>query len=166
MVGPGGSDAPSGTGPLLIWQQPHLIYYAELIYRQKPGSETLENYNKLIQETATFMADFAVWDGARRCYVLGPPLKSAREFGSNYSQNLNPTFELAYWTWGLKKANEWRERMGHMRIPEWDEVADNMAPWPVDKGVYVEQEAVLVRGWRASLSAGCFWDIARKCCPG
>ena len=145
MIGPDGIDAPSSTGPLLIWQQAHPIYYSELIYRQKPTNETLEKYNRLIQETAAFMADFAVWNEERNCYVLGPPLKSAREWGKLYKQNLNPTFELAYWTWGLKKANEWRERLGEKRLPQWDEIAENMAPWPIDKGVYVEQEAELVQ---------------------
>jgi hypothetical protein len=144
MVGPAGVDAPSSIGSLLIWQQPHPIYYAELIYRQRPTKQTLDKYNKLIQETAEFMADFAVWSAKRNCYVLGPPLKSAREFGSLYNKNLNPTYELAYWTWGLKKANEWRERLGQKRIPEWDKIADNMAPWPIINGVYVEQEAELV----------------------
>jgi hypothetical protein len=144
MIGPDGIDVPSSTGPLLIWQQPHPIYYAELIYRQRPTSEVLEKYNKLINETAEFMADFAVWSNERKCYVLGPPLKSAREFGNLYNENLNPTFELAYWSWGLKKANEWRERHGQERISEWDKIADNMAPWPIHEGVYVEQEAELV----------------------
>ena len=144
MIGPDGIDAPSSTGPLLIWQQPHPIYYSELIYRQHPTTETLEKFNRLIQETAKFMADFAVWSEERKCYILGPPLKSAREFGNAYHKNLNPTFELAYWTWGLKKANEWRERLRQKRIPEWDKIADNMAPWPIEKGVYVEQEADLV----------------------
>ena len=30
MVGPDGKDSPSPVGPLLIWQQPHPIYFAEL----------------------------------------------------------------------------------------------------------------------------------------
>lgn len=145
MIGPDGVDAPSQTGPLLIWQQPHPIYYAELIYRNKSTKETLESFDKLVQKTAEFMADFAVWNDNRQCYVLGPPLKSAREFGSNYDKNLNPTFELAYWTWGLKKANEWRERLGQQRIAKWDTIANSMAPWPIHEGVYVEQEAELVQ---------------------
>ena len=33
MVGPDGKDSPSSIGPLIIWQQPHPIYYAELCYR-------------------------------------------------------------------------------------------------------------------------------------
>ena len=36
-----GRDSPSSIGPLLIWQQPHPIYYAELCYRQHPTKQTL-----------------------------------------------------------------------------------------------------------------------------
>jgi hypothetical protein len=145
MTGPGGTDSPSGIGPLLIWQQPHPIYYAELIYRFKPTRETLEKYYLIIEKSAEFMADYAEWNEKRGCYELGPPLISAREFSDNtYSQNKNPAFELAYWSWGLRKANEWRERMGLNRIEEWDQIAVNMASWPVKDGVYIEQEYVPV----------------------
>jgi hypothetical protein len=58
MVGPDAIDAPSGIGPLLIWQQPHPIYYAELIYRQRPSRVVLEQYRQLVQETAEFMASY------------------------------------------------------------------------------------------------------------
>ena len=144
MIGPDGREAPSSVGPLLIWQQPHFIYYAELLYRERPSQDVLKKYSDLIEATAEFMYDYAHWDVERECYVLGPPLISARE-GNNltYAENINPTFELAYWSWGLKKANEWRERMGQERHEEWDRMADRMAAWPVEEGVYVEAEAVL-----------------------
>ena len=38
MVGPEGRDSPSPVGPLLIWQQPHPIFYAELCRRVLGGS--------------------------------------------------------------------------------------------------------------------------------
>jgi protein-glucosylgalactosylhydroxylysine glucosidase len=37
MVGPEGRDSPSPVGPLLIWQQPHPIFYAELCYLSHPS---------------------------------------------------------------------------------------------------------------------------------
>ncbi len=145
MVSPEGIDAPSSIGPLLIWQQPHPIYYAELVYRQKPLHETLAYFGDIVEQTAAFMASYAVWNTLRGCYELGPPLISAREFGASlHGVTKNPTFELAYWHWGLKKANEWRERMGLQRIEKWDHIADNLAPWPVSEGIYVEQETPLV----------------------
>lgn len=142
-----GIDSPSKIGPLLVWQQPHPIYYAELVYRQKSTKETIEEFSTIIQNTSEFMASYAHWNEERKCFELGPPLISAREFSGarTYNENKNPTYELAYWTWALHKANEWRERMGLERIKEWDHIADNMAPWPVNKGIYVEQEVVLVR---------------------
>ena len=144
MIGPDGKEAPSSVGPLLVWQQPHPIFYSELIYRENPTQETLKRYSKVIEATAEFMYDYAHWDASRKCYVLGPPLISAREGNaSTYLNNINPAFELAYWSWGLKKANDWKERMGQKRNPDWDRMAEQMAPWPIVDGVYVEAESVL-----------------------
>lgn len=110
MIGPDGMEAPSGVGPLLVWQQPHPIFYAELLYRENPTQETLNRFGDLIDATAEFMFDYAHWDASRKCYVLGPPIISAREGNSGtFRENINPAFELAYWSWGLKKANDWRE---------------------------------------------------------
>ncbi|WP_082212011.1 hypothetical protein [Parabacteroides timonensis] len=144
MIGPDGKESPSSVGPLLIWQQPHPIFYSELMYREKSTSETLKRYSKVIEATAEFMYDYAHWDASRECYVLGPPLISAREGNaSTFLNNINSTFELTYWSWGLKKANDWKERMGQKRNPDWDRMAEKMAPWPIVNGVYVEAEAVL-----------------------
>ncbi len=146
MVGPDGQDAPSGIGPLLIWQQPHPIYYAELCYRANPSKKTLEQYQDIVFETAAFMASYPTMDAEKRWFELGPPLITAREYNtSDYAKNKNPTFELAYWQWGLSKAIEWRNRLGGVGEPRhWQTIAANLAPWPVHEGVYVEQEYPLV----------------------
>ena len=145
MVGPDGEDAPSGIGPLLIWQQPHPIYYAELLYREKPTPETLEKYKDIVFETAAFMTDFAHWDDTSESFVLGPPLISAREFDpKKYAETKNAAFELAYWAWGLRTAAQWRQRLGLEPVAMWERTAGNLALLPVNEGVYVEQETPLV----------------------
>lgn len=58
------------------------------------------------------------------------------------AQTLNPAFELSYWRFGLRIAQEWRERLGMAREPYWDEVLDGLAPLPVEDGVYVLYEGV------------------------
>ncbi len=145
MVGPDGQDAPSTIGPLLIWQQPHPIYYAELVYRQKPTRQTLEEYKDIIQQTAEFMASFVHFNEQTECFDLGPPLLSAREFNvEDFAQTRNPAFELAYWAWGLEKANQWRQRLGTEPEPNWDHIIKHLAPLPVHNGIYVEQQSPLV----------------------
>ena len=145
MVGPDGEDSPSGIGPLLLWQQPHPIYYAELMYREKPTAATLEKYKTIVFETAAFMADFATWDDTSESFVLGPPLISAREFSTKqYAETKNAAFELAYWAWGLKTAAKWRTRLGLEPVAMWERTAGNLALLPVRDGVYVEQETPTV----------------------
>ncbi|GHT21239.1 hypothetical protein AGMMS4957_09730 [Bacteroidia bacterium] len=139
MTGPEAEDSPSGTGPLLIWQQPHPIFYAELEYRLNPAKATLEKWRDIVQESAEFMASFAFFDEATQHYVLGPPLATVSE-NSNYRQSWNPTFELSYWRTGLRWAQTWRERLGLPREPKWDDVLRKLAPLPQQDGVYLSQE--------------------------
>ena len=139
MVGPEGRDSPSPIGPLLIWQQPHPIFYAELCYQSRRDRQTLERYRWLVFESATFMASYAFWEQDRKRYVLGPPLIPAQE-NHPPRETWNPTFELAYWKYGLKTAQLWRERLGLKREPKWDEVIRGLSELPVRDGVYLAHE--------------------------
>lgn len=136
-VGPDGRETPSGIGVFLIWQQPHPIYYSELLYRARPDRGTLETYKEIVFETAEFMASYAFRDESVRKYVLGPPLIPAQESYMKMATRVtNPTFELAYWHWGLSVAQRWRERLGISRDPSWDAVIDGLSPAPIRDGVY------------------------------
>ncbi len=140
MVSPDGRDSPSTVGVFLIWQQPHPIYYAELVYRDKPESETLSKYKEIVFETAKFMASYPVWVEDKGEYVLGPPLIPAQE-SHPARTTFNPGFELAYWVYGLETAQEWRERLGQERDPDWDHILDHLSPLPEVDGLYVNAES-------------------------
>jgi len=141
MVGPEGRDSPSGVGPLLAWQQPHPIFYAQLDYRQHPTKETLERWRTVVFDTAEFMASYAVRDAASGQYVLGPPLKTVPENTDPLSTR-NPAFELSYWRFGLRVAQQWRTQLGMARDPAWDQVLAGLAPLPVADGLYLQQEGM------------------------
>lgn len=141
MCGPDGRDAPSGVGPLLIWQQPHPIYYAELDHRRAPGAATLERWREVVFATADFMASYAWSNAATGCFDLGPPLKTVPE-NTNPRQARNPAFELSYWRFGLRLAQQWRERLGLPREPAWDRVLQRLAPLPQQDGVYLQEEGM------------------------
>ncbi|MBN2506324.1 MAG: hypothetical protein JXQ71_06485 [Verrucomicrobia bacterium] len=139
MTGPNGRESPSGVGVFLIWQQPHPVYYAELCHRAHGDRATLERHREVVFETAEFMASYPVWDEAGRRFVLGPVLIPAQE---NYDPRttVNPTFELAYWRWGLETAQQWRVRLGMARDPGWDRVLRNLARPSIRDGVYTAVE--------------------------
>jgi len=139
MVAYDGIDSPSGIAPLLIWQQPHPIYLAELCYRCNPSPEFLETYRDIVFETAEFMASYAVYDSENDRFVLGPPVIPAQE-NHKPETTINPTFELEYWYFGLNMANEWRKRLGMDENPEWKKIAEKMSSLPVRDGVYLAHE--------------------------
>jgi len=139
MVGPEGRDSPSPIGPLLIWQQPHPIFYSELCYQSRPRRATLLQYRDVVLESAAFMASYAFFDQKADRFVLGPPVIPAQE-NHPPRETWNPTFELAYWAHGLKLAQRWRERLGLTRNAEWERVIAKLARLPVRDGVYLAHE--------------------------
>jgi hypothetical protein len=141
MVGPDGRDSPSPIAPLLIWQQPHPIYYAELRYRRSPTEQTLRQWQEIVFQTADFMASYAVQDKRTGRYVLGPPLKTVSE-NTDTLHTTNPTFELAYWRFGLSTALQWRQRLGMAPEPVWADVLAKIAPLPQADGRYLMQEGM------------------------
>ncbi len=140
MTGPDGAESPSPIGPLLAWQQPHPIFYAELIHRARPGRPTLDRFRDVVLETAEFMASYAAWDAKARRYVLGPPLQCAQEVFPA-AETVNCAFEVEYWRWGLEAAQRWRERMGLAREPRWDEVLSKLSALAVRDGKYLFAES-------------------------
>lgn len=80
---------------MIVWNQPHPIYLAELVYRASPTAETLARYRDLVLETAACLASMLHFDKARGQYVLGPPLWIAQEIHEPATSQ-NPSFELAY----------------------------------------------------------------------
>lgn len=148
QVGPEARESPSDVGAFLIWQQPHPIYFAELLRRtartRAERADVLRRYRPLVLESAEFMASYPVHVGGR--YHLGPPLASAQEQAFRLrGESRNPAFELAYWRWALRTAQEWRHRLGLESEPAWDEVADGLAPLPVRDGRYAELEHPVTR---------------------
>jgi len=142
MVGPDGRESPSTIGVFLIWQQPHPIYLAELVYRNRPETAVLESYREIVFESAAFMASYPRWNEAEQRYMLGPPLIPAQELHPART-TFNPTFELAYWAFGLETAQLWRERLGLPRDSNWDHVLDNLSPLPLRDGLYTNAESDL-----------------------
>ncbi|MBP5151834.1 MAG: hypothetical protein ILP13_02825, partial [Lachnospiraceae bacterium] len=138
MTDPKGENSPSPIAPLLIWQQPHIIYMVDLLRRSRFSSERVEvpgadeeafirKYLPLIKETADFMADFLT-EGKNGELELLPPFFSVQEKGRP-EEIKNPPFEAAYWKFGLKAAygmlskisagdKEWLDAAERIRIPE------------------------------------------------
>ncbi len=140
MTDPTGAEAPSSVGAFLIWQQPHFISFAELLYRKNPHAQTLKKYRDLVFATADFMADYASWNPTTKKYQLGKGLIPAQE-RFKPEETFNPSYELAYWDWALKTAQDWRVRSGLKRNASWDSVIQYLSPLPVQDQVYLSTES-------------------------
>jgi hypothetical protein len=139
MIGPDGRESPGGN-PLIVWNQPHPIHLAELLYRNTPTAETLARYRDLVFETAAGMASMLNWDEAKQRFNLGPPLWIAQEI-YDPATSMNPAYELSYWIRGLMIAQQWRERLKLSRDVEWDRRIKLIAKLPQKNGKYVAIES-------------------------
>ncbi len=127
MTDPSGAEAPSSVGSFLIWQQPHLIYLAELLYRDNPDNrQILEKYGGLVQETAEFMYSFATYDSINGRYILKGAIPAQETLRA--AETVNPPFELSYWHFAMQVAQNWRERRGLQRNSQWDELIGKLSP--------------------------------------
>jgi hypothetical protein len=137
MTSPDGRESPGGN-PLIIWNQPHVIHLAELLYRSAPTPQTLERYRELVFATADAMSSMLHWDGKR--YVLGPPLWIAQEI-YDPAASMNPGYELSYWATGLALAQQWRARLGLPPDAEWEKKRLQLSALPQKEGKYVALES-------------------------
>jgi hypothetical protein len=140
MTDPSGTEAPSSVGSFLIWQQPHIIYFAELCYRgyRVPGPQ-LEKYKNLVFATADFMASFPVYDKEKDRYVLKGIIAAQERFKPENA--INTPFEIAYWHWALSIAQEWRVRLKMPKNPEWQKVIDKLSKLAEASGLYLAAES-------------------------
>src|SRR5690606_31414466 len=123
-----------------IWQQPHFIYFSELLYRASPGKKVLNKYKDLVFATADFMASFPYYDSATHRYILGKGVIPAQE-RFRAEETFNPAYELVYWDWALRTAQQWRERLNLPRNAKWDKVLQQLSALPVQGGKYLFTES-------------------------
>ncbi|KAI2779259.1 Six-hairpin glycosidase-like protein [Daldinia loculata] len=141
-----GVSSPGGINGLLLWQQPHSMYMAELAYQASPRRETLKRWDAIVSAAADYMASYAWKNASSGRYDLGPPSYGVTE-NTPPAETLNLAYEIAYWRYGLDVAREWKRRLGK-RIPEkWTTVAENLAHPPQAGGLYAVYEGLNSSWW-------------------
>lgn len=143
MSDPTGRSSPGYIDAILIWQQPHPMYFAETEFRAFPNNEAavLEKWDEILTATADFMASYAWFNHTTGVYDLGPPMYTVSEETSP-NATINPTFEIAYWRFGLDVAKSWKQRQQQNVPSAWQEVLDKLAPLAVYNGTFPTYEGI------------------------
>ncbi|KAI1659281.1 Six-hairpin glycosidase-like protein [Daldinia decipiens] len=141
MTDPTGRSAPGEINSLLIWQQPHPMYFAEIEYRSFPNETTLKSWDKILTSTADFMASYAFFNESTALCDLGPPMYPASE-NTNPNATINPAFELAYWRFGLDVAIKWKQRQNQTVPRKWIDIRNNLAPLPIADDAFAVYEGI------------------------
>lgn len=160
MVGPEGRNSPSLVSPFIMWQQPHPILLAELVWRAEKDPAVLARYAELVETTADLLASWPIEQNGR--LNLGTPLIPAQE---NYDPltTINPTFEVEYFRWALETAQQWRVRQGQPRRADWDQALAKIAPPAMKDGLYLPVESV-PDFWETAMSDACRKHAAAAQC--
>lgn len=163
MVGPEGRESPSKVNPFIMWQQPHPIYLAEVLYNARKDRATLEKYRALVFETAEMLATWTYFDRKTQRFILGPPMIPAQE---NFEplETFNPTFELEYWRFAIETAQQWRIRLGMHKDPKWDNVLFRLSKLPQKNGLYLAAESQQDL-WEHARSPACSNGRTAPQCP-
>lgn len=132
---------PGEITPLLIWQQPHPIFFAELEYRANPTQETINKWKDAVLQSADFMASYPYFNKREDRFILGYPLQVVSE-NADPHVTINPVFELSYWRTGLKLAQEWRKRAGLPESEKYKQVLAKLSELPQHDGKYVSWENI------------------------
>ena len=141
MTDPTGIEAPSKVGSFLIWQQPHPIFLAELLFRAATPADKpriIEKFKDIVAETADFMESFATYDKKSNRYVLKGCIPAQETLRA--AETVNPPFELSYWHFALQLAQQWRERTNEQRKAEWDDIIANLSSLASKDGLYLAAE--------------------------
>ncbi|KAJ0383686.1 hypothetical protein COL922a_009983 [Colletotrichum nupharicola] len=142
-----GVSSPGGINGLLLWQQPHTMYSAELAYQSSPTDETLKRWNEAITAAADYMASYAWFNETSGHYDLGPPSYGVTENTPGPSETLNLAYEIAYWRYGLDTAREWKKRLDQPVPDKWTTVAEKIAPPSEIDGLYAVYEGQNSSWW-------------------
>jgi len=141
MCDASGKNTPSSVAVLLIWQQPHPIMLAEIYRRTVQSKDFLREYRDVVVQTAEFMKSFVHWEEDTGCYVLGPPYIPAQE-KHDPKIVLNASYELEYFRWALRMADEWLVLLGELDPHEkiYGDIAEKLKCPAHSGGVYLAHE--------------------------
>lgn len=155
MTDPSAAEAPSNVGSYLIWQQPHLIYLANLLYRAAisrgdtaDANRILRKFGPLVEATAEFMYDFAGRDSVSGKYFLSGYIPAQETLKASTTRN--SPFELSYWLTAMKIAQQWRRLAGKDPHSEWNSLISGLPSLPSKSGIYLTAEGAPLIGHRAA----------------
>ncbi|KEY73776.1 hypothetical protein S7711_03084 [Stachybotrys chartarum IBT 7711] len=126
--------------------QPHPMLLASLAYQANPTHDTLQRWDRVITETANYMASYAWKNESSGLYDLGPPSYGVTENTPPY-ETLNLAYEISYWRYGLDVAISWKTRLGQPVPASWTTVAPLLAKPPQIDGLYAAYEGLNATWW-------------------
>ena len=158
-------QAANKINPVLLWNQPHVIWLADAQRRAVNASSggaaalaTATRLAPLVFATADFLADRPFFNESAGGFELAPPLLGAEEMG-DFMRIARPTYETVYTALALDLANEWRVLLGLPEDAHWANVSGGLGNLPLDP-------AESPPAYSFNAAAACCYVPAAQCPPG
>src|SRR5690606_956406 len=90
---------------------------------------------------AKAMSSMLTWDKKNKRYILDSPIWIAQEIYTP-KESHNPTYELAYWRYGLETAQQWRIRRSLPTNEIWQKQLASLSALPIKGNKYVAMESI------------------------
>lgn len=103
MTSPDGLDSPSNIGPLLVWQEPHIVFMLQEIYRIYKREDLLFKYESLIKGVIDFIISYLTIN-ENSIEMLEPLLECCESI--EVKKCHNPMFEVEYFRHVLSNQKE------------------------------------------------------------
>ncbi|VDC00517.1 unnamed protein product [Peniophora sp. CBMAI 1063] len=150
MTDPTGRSSPGTINNLLIWEQPHPIIFATYALRAANSSAAQQSvvdfWKDIVIATADFMGAYAYHNESTGYFDLGPPMYVVSE-DTSPNVTANPAFELVYFRLTLSLASSFLETAGQAVPSNWTDVLQNLAPLPIQDGLYAVYEGIEENWW-------------------
>ena len=142
MVGPEGRESPSKVNPFIMWQQPHPIYLAEVLYNaRKPTARRSRSTATLVFETAELLATWPYFDRkARALRARAADDPGAGELRA--ARHLQPDVRAR--VLALRRSRPRSSGAcgsGCRKDPKWDNVLFRLSKLPQKDGLYLAAES-------------------------
>lgn len=130
-----GEDSPSSIGPLLLWQQPHLLLMLEACYNATKNLSLIEEFEEVLDELILFLESF-IYKGDDYVYHLDYPLIPAQEcYDPAFTKD--PIFEVEYVRYAFQKMIQFKSILKHSIKPIWYDYIAYLIPPAQKDGCYL-----------------------------
>lgn len=140
MTSPDGLDSPSNIGPLLIWQQPHIVFILQEIYFMYNKIDILQKYERIMSGVIDFMISFLTVSDDK-VQMLDPILECSEHIP--VEKCINSMFEIEYFRYVFKRQGQIDELLYGKQRHNYNFYVENLVKPKISNQIYLRSHGII-----------------------